>query len=280
MNSKWYISRTAKQEDPDGPELTAAETVGPVSATTVMEMASLGWLSQDDLVLPEGADVHITVGQFLDMAREGSLPGSAETAPVAAPPALPTPPSDNALPNWLADVRQLEATPTPAIPDALTWLRDIRQIEESLRRCSVPPEIPLATPVAGAAAPATAPIAPPADQREQRGYDAETGQILDAIAYARWQKSEAEHRQAGQEQGSPSVAEVFLQAQRAIQEWVDADANKDLVLSGNRYDIRHCPTACALMRQFDAYGPVMQGKLWTRLFFLVDNRRKYYQATR
>jgi hypothetical protein len=270
MNSKWYISRTAKGEDPDGPELTAAETVGPVSASTVLEMTSLGWLAPDDLLLPEGADVLITVEQFLALAREGSVPGGAKAGSVAPPAAPAPPPADNALPSWLADVMQLESTPPTAVPDALSWLRDVRQIEESLRRNPAPPPtIPLATPVV-----------PAADQRQERGYDPDTGQILDAVAYARWQKADAERRRDDQPPAAESVAEVFLQAQRALQEWVDADANKALVMSGDRYAIRHCPSAVALMHRFDAYGPVMLSKLWARLFFLVDNRKKYYQATR
>jgi hypothetical protein len=281
MNPQWYISRSRPAGGVGSREKVTADTVGPMSTANLLEMATHGWAAADDLVLQEGTDVQITVDQFLAMARNGTLPGGTETAP-ATPPRLEVVPSKgNCLPEWLTDVNQLECTPQSKIPEALTWLEDIRQIEESLCRSPTPPNIPTAIPVtAVTAAPATPPIAPPSVQRDQRGYDLETGQILDAVAYARWQKAEAERRQEAQQQAPASVAEVFLQAQRAIQEWVDADANKPLVISGDRYTIRHCPSAQALMRRFEAYGPVMQGKLWMRLFFLVDNRKKYYQATR
>jgi hypothetical protein len=169
----------------------------------------------------------------------------------------------------------------------VAWLEDIRQIEESLRRCppSGIPGPPLAKPVEEPP-PYPVPVAPVAPQKpppsgplEQRGYDPETGQILDAVAYARWQKIEAERRQESDRQQPPaSVAEVYLYAQRAIQAWVDADSNKPLVTNGNLDTIRNCSSIQVLMHSYEAYGQVMQEKLWKRLFFLVDNRKKYYQA--
>jgi hypothetical protein len=245
-----------------------------MSAANLLEMASLGWVAADDLVLLEGTDVQITVDQFLGMARSGRLPGEAETASVP-PSRIPSPTqTGSALPDWLADVRQAESMPKSKVPDALTWLEDIRQIEESLR-CR-----PLGAPTAPAAAPPPQ-MPAPTGQLQQQGYDPETGQILDAVAYARWQKAEAERRQACQQpQTQVSVAEIFLQAQRTIQEWVDADSNKPLVTAGKLDTIRSCSSVQALMRKYDAYGPVMQDKLWKRLFLLVDNRKKYYQAFR
>jgi hypothetical protein len=75
-----------------------------------------------------------------------------------------------------------------------------------------------------------------------------------------------------------SVAGAFLQAQRALQEWVDNEANKPLVLVGDMEVIRKCPAVLELLERFESYGPVMGEKLWKRLTLLVDNRKKFFQA--
>jgi hypothetical protein len=287
MKPKWYVSRSGNERGAPGMDTTVAGTVGPMSAENLLEMASLGWVASADLLLLEGTDVHITVEQFLAMARNGTLPGGAATAPAAPTGFQQMPPRDNSLPEWLADVRQYESMPKTRVPDALVWLEDIRQIEESLRRSpplgtAGPPDAKLLSappPTPVPVAPVT-PVKPPGSgPSDQRGYDPETGQILDPVAYARWQKTEAERREQSQyEQPPASVAEVYLLAQRAIQEWVDAAANKPLVTKGNLDTIRNCSSIQALMHGYEAYGQVMQEKLWKRLFFLVDNRKKYYQA--
>jgi hypothetical protein len=74
------------------------------------------------------------------------------------------------------------------------------------------------------------------------------------------------------------VAEAFLDAQRAIQDWVDDEANKPLVAAGDMEVIRQCPAVRALLGRYDAYGTVMRQKLWKRLTLLVDNRRKFFKA--
>jgi hypothetical protein len=321
MTPRWYISRSRPAAGSSTPEKSAAGAVGPVSAAKLLEMASLGQVGADDFVLMEGADVEITVNDFVAMARGGTLPGTEASTSVKPSASQAAPTNDASLPDWLADVVPGKSILESKIPAALSWLEDIREIEESLRRDAAPTTVgppmpkvptaplplatlvgpvappmavpvapiapPLATPVAPTAPPPLAipvaqiapPMPPPAVPAAQLGFDPETGQIFDSVAYAQWHKAEAGRRQEELQKQPPiSIAEVFLQAQRAIHEWVDADESKPLVTGGDGETIRNCPSLVEIMRRYDAYGPVMQEKLWKRLFFLVENRKKYFQA--
>lgn len=114
---------------------------------------------------------------------------------------------------------------------------------------------------------------------EPQGYNPETGQILDAVAYARWQKADAKRRQEElHRHPAMSVAQAFVEAQRALQEWVDADANKSLVETTDMNALRTCTSILTLLRRYEGYGPVMREKLLKRLDFLVENRRKFFKA--
>jgi hypothetical protein len=59
---------------------------------------------------------------------------------------------------------------------------------------------------------------------------------------------------------------------------VDDAANRALVVAGDTEAIRQCPSVQELFRRYQAYGALMQEKLWKRLTFLVDNRRKFIRA--
>jgi hypothetical protein len=166
----------------------------------------------------------------------------------------------------------------------LDWLEDIRQIEESLCRPEPPradaPALAEALTAPPPAQPPAAPSAPlPTTSPVQRGYDPDTGQIVDPATYALWQRAEAQRRQDEQQkQPALSVAEAFLAAQRAVQVWVDADANRPLIESGDMETIRQSPAVQELLRRYEGYGPVMREKLCNRLALLVDNRRKFFKA--
>jgi hypothetical protein len=112
-----------------------------------------------------------------------------------------------------------------------------------------------------------------------RGYNPETGQILDPVAYALWQRAEAKRRQDElQKQPSVSFTEAFLDAQKALQAWVDAEANKPLVTTGGMEAVYKCPAVQELLRRYEGYGPVMREKLRKRLALVVDNRKKFFKA--
>ena len=71
---------------------------------------------------------------------------------------------------------------------------------------------------------------------------------------------------------------MFLDAQQALQGWVDDPANRALVTIGAMEPIRQCASVKELLARYDGYGSVMQEKLWKRLAFFVENRRKFVKA--
>jgi hypothetical protein len=242
---------------------------------------------------------------------EAFLPGWLEDVSQAEASLLsrPRPLPEYPLPDWMQDLRQRKIPPTslpkdiPLLRDSfppssgpsapvpplaeipLDWLEDIRQIEESLRRPPPRKDVPAATAEALSPAPpaplpvSPSPTPPPAVSPEQSGYNPETGQIVDPAAYALWQKAEAQRRQEEREkQPTLPVAEAFLEAQRALQAWVDHDANKPLVIRGDLDTIRQCPALQELLKRYLCYGRVMQEKLNKHLALLVENRQKFFQA--
>jgi len=315
---RWYITRRAKTDGPATLETIKNAAVGPLPTTMLLELASTGDVGADDLVRMDGTDVLITLAQFLGLALGGKVPGidglgAPPPAQAAAPKEAGLPdwlddvaqserprPRAPVVPDWLEDVRRSEklAPDSPAqkaaLADvALDWLDDIREIEESLRPRPVPPKeasppvkVSEQPPASVSAAPPAAllpkppaPKQPAPARRAESGYDLETGKILDPPAYAHFQKDEAQRRlDEQQKQPAVSVPEAFLEAQRALQEWVDDAANRALVAVGDMEPIQQCASVKELLARYDGYGSVMREKLCKRLAFLVDNRKKFLKA--
>jgi protein phosphatase len=100
MSDRWYYTH-------------AGQTLGPVTAAQLRQLAGSGQLESADLIWPEGKD------------RTQGVPAQAalDLSTSAAPPA--------GAPDWLKDVRAAEAKP-PAVPPAKPdWLDDVRQAEEA-----------------------------------------------------------------------------------------------------------------------------------------------------
>jgi len=236
------------------------------------------------------------------------LPASPPATPVArakppSPPApakpagTPTPPTPllSPLPPPIKPTLPPKAvTPTPAAPSGPPVpppLRPTPPPKASALPPNVPspapprpqpppvPEVPPAPAAQKPAPPSTVSAPAPPPSKETMGFDPDTGQILDAARYAKWQKEEQRRRQEeAQAQPAVSVYEAFLIARTAFQEWVDAEANKSLILAGNLQAIRELPQIDGLLRSCAGYGPVMQEKLGKHLGFLLENRRKFYIA--
>jgi hypothetical protein len=75
-----------------------------------------------------------------------------------------------------------------------------------------------------------------------------------------------------------SVQEVFLDARKQLQDWVDDPVNRPLVLAADMGAIKGSDSVCALIQPYWVYGSVMQDKLWKHLAFLVENRKKFLIA--
>jgi protein phosphatase len=103
MSDLWYYTH-------------ADQTLGPVSAAQLRQLAAAGQLDATDLIWPEGKD------RTQGVPAQAAIDFSTTPTP-AAPPAT--------QPDWLEDVRAAEvkppAQPTQTAPD---WLEDVRTAEE------------------------------------------------------------------------------------------------------------------------------------------------------
>lgn len=111
------------------------------------------------------------------------------------------------------------------------------------------------------------------------GFNPDTGQILNAEVFARWQRAEQEKKdRALAAQPEVTIYEVFLRARWALQDWVDAEHNKPLIVSADLDAIKQDPQVQQLVCTYQGYGDTMIEKLWKHFGFLVENRRKFYAA--
>lgn len=134
-----------------------------------------------------------------------------------------------------------------------------------------------------------APPAPPIRKTEARvspsveemGYDPDTGQIFDRKKFENWQRQERlrkEQEAAAQPESGPSLREVFHKARVQLDQWVDLDQNRRLILAGDLELIRQDPAVQQLMHAYADYGQDLLHRLWHHLQFMVENRRKYYSV--
>jgi hypothetical protein len=156
---------------------------------------------------------------------------------------------------------------------------------------------PSAPPATAAAAPTPPPLPagppPPRAEREsvpatgetvleravrEIGFDPRTGQVLDPVQFAAWERQQASLPVAAGAPTNATLMEVFRQARIAVENWVDDEGRRPLILRGDVQEITRDGELAALLQQFAGYGPVMREKLLRHLAFLVENRRKYYSA--
>jgi hypothetical protein len=266
------------------------KTHGPVSAEEIKRLAATGRLLPTDLLWPEGGD-----------RKRAVLAVSAVSFEPADPPA------PVAVPDWLADVAVVERSepvaPPPKPPAFLDWLDDVREVEgrglppaEPIPIPAPPPPAPAADPVPASAPsppvpvaeappeaipvplPAAAP-APAVGGAEQTGLDPETGQILDPVLFERWLRQESLERQKElASRPTATIEELFEQARRELERWVDLDENKPLILSGDGQILRQNGRLRAILQPYECWGAEMTARLLRYLEFLVENRRRFYQA--
>jgi hypothetical protein len=209
-------------------------------------------------------------------------PTTPPPVPAKHPTVVPAPAT--AVPTPLPAAQHTRGSPPTVRPVPPTQIAPARPTTVVSVPGSPPPTLPqpaarYAPPPQLAPVPTTTLTDFPPPSAEQMGYDPETGRVLDAAVHARWQKTEALRRQQELAQVTTlSVAETFLEAQRLLQEWVDADENKALVVGADLAAVVNAPALQLLLRRYDGYGPVMREKLLKRLTFLVENRKKFFQA--
>jgi hypothetical protein len=111
------------------------------------------------------------------------------------------------------------------------------------------------------------------------GFDLQTGQVLDPEKFHQWKQQKA--RSVAPHQPpvtNASVIEVFRKARIAVEKWIDDEKNQLPMVNADLQEIKSHPEILAILDENANYGQEMRTKLEQHLEFLVENRRKYYQA--
>jgi hypothetical protein len=202
-----------------------------------------------------------------------------------------------AVPDWLQDWLAPEPPPEPAPPKPPPLAVPVAQpvkfpalavpIAAPVKPpvdspTAKPPSTPMPTanvPVAAPKPERRAPAPSLADKvREATGFDADTGQIIDPIKFARW-KQQTRPSAAGQASVSnASLFEVFRKGRTAIESWVDDDQTRLCIMHATADEIKRNPQVQAILQEYANYGKDLQDKLLRHLEFMVENRKKYYNA--
>jgi hypothetical protein len=179
------------------------------------------------------------------------------TAPSALVPPAPAPHPPTALPAAPPAVTTQNKAPTG--PQAHT--------------SPVPAPHP---PAAMVAEPAAAPTKTRQTVLQLMGFDPQTGQITDPDLFRKWTREQAQLAQAAAPQGK-SLQEVFYEARRAVEQWVDEDANRELIETADLNTIRQHAGFKQCLNSYRGYGAEMTKKLEQHLESVVDNRKKFYR---
>jgi hypothetical protein len=274
LANNWFYSR-------DG------QTHGPVSSGEIKRLAASGQLQPQDLLWPDNADpgsavVACTAVPF--SARQPVVLPPAKAAPAPEPPPAVQPVSPAASPPLAVPVAGpiLLALPImveqAAAPVTTPLPADTQAPSPPPASEPVPVEKPVRTP---AITPLPVALASRRDDSppEETGYDAQTGRILDAVRFTSWQRDQARKRQE-ELAGRPTtpLLEVYLQAKKDVERWVDGEQNRDLVVAGDLEVIREDGRLLDVLRPYRCWGPGLMEKLWQHLAFVVENRRRFYAS--
>lgn len=289
---------------------------GPYTKSQLQALAERDGVLESDPVWQEGespltAASARTIVAFPSHAHASALPdwlSEVDTAELHIAPLISPPSSNLESPEWLEDLRLLvglevfvrakDPAPTGEIaladpgqssglPDWMDgWVTSAPKKEKPIAKAK---SVPLAAPVPPQSkSPQAVPIAPvvkapPAEKREktpaekmreESGFDAETGQILDAAKFRRWQQQSRSSAPVS----NASFLEVFRKGRLAIEAWIDDDANRLRVLHAELDELRNTPAIQAILDEAGKFGKDLQDKLLHHLAFMVENRRRYYQA--
>ncbi len=290
MDSQWYYSH-------DG------ITHGPFSGQQLKEQAARRLLLENDLLWQGGREARDP------LPAQAALDFSNLSPVVALIPewledmgadegqaAVPAPVASNEAPAWLEDLRLWlaldgpradEAAPGPSViktgvPDWLSgFALEPATPAPPSKAPAILPSVPELSPPQAVTAVLPAKTTPVEDvarpSTQETGFDASTGRIIDQDIFRKWQKT----ARAG-EPGvtNESLFEVFRRARIAIENWVDEDSNRGLVLAGDIPTMKKDSRLAAVFHASRGFGPAMEEKLLRHLKFIVGNRSKYYRASR
>ncbi len=265
------------------PPVAALDSAMPVSEP-ILE------IPPENVILDTDCDV-----ELLDEVLPADEPPVAEVAPPEKPPvpsalpAAPVPPLPAPPPAIARQERPLpvarpvvspvvaQAPPAPAVPQALS--------PPGAPGALPPPASPAIgqVPQAVPAPPLPAPAAPAIDPRQfviaLMGFDPRTGEVTDAAQFKQWRKEQTKlARSQAAAQPGKTIQEVFHEARSILERWVDAEGNRSLILTGDLDAVRRHPALQEFLDRYRGYGTPMMAKLWRQVDYLVENRKKYYEA--
>jgi hypothetical protein len=216
-----------------------------VSTREIKQLAASGDLQPQDLLWPDNAD---------------------HTRAVVACTAIPFPAG---FENNTRNEKPLPPTPRPEQVASVAVLPPAKAAE-------VPEALPLAQPVPLVPA-VPVPCADPVP--EEAGFDAQTGRIVDPVRFAGWQREQArKRREELAAHATKPLVEVYLQAKKDVERWVDREQNRDLVVAGNLEVIRRDGQLLEVLQPYQCWGGGLMDKLWQHLAFVIENRRRFYAA--
>jgi hypothetical protein len=140
-----------------------------------------------------------------------------------------------------------------------------------------PPEAEDVTPREAAAGPD--PIALLAENTvEQTGFDLRTGEIVDPARFQKWKEEHPGSSTAAAAQTNASLMAVFHSARIVMENWIEQESNRALILRGDLQEIVSSPEVFALFHAHAQCGPVFLSKLAKHFVLLVENHRKFYTS--
>jgi hypothetical protein len=305
--SRWYYQRNGHTFGPFSvDQVQARATAGDLQPEDLL------WPEGADRgeAVPARAAVHFSAPE----RPAPSLPAWLDDVRQAAQgEVLPTPPRSQGLPDWLQDVEGAASTPNPARGqpprDARAGATAAPERVEGLGRpepqplrevTSRPPSLVELTASRPAGDP---PLATPVENSEEAAARLLLSGPLPTVAPGHTlapvplatpgtgkpglnpprpaQPPREEQRRRPEEPTAPSTAtlpEIFRRAKREIQDWVDQDQNRAVVIRGDREAMWRDAGLQDVLRRYQRYGPEVADKLLRYLEFLVENRRQYYSA--
>lgn len=115
---------------------------------------------------------------------------------------------------------------------------------------------------------------------EETGIDLQTGEIVDPARYEKWKQAGCGSTGSRASANSVPLMEAFRRARIAVENWVDDEAHRSLILTGDPQQLTRCPEVSALLHEYAVHGTVFGEKLARHFAFIVENRKQFYAARR